>query len=340
MENSDSITETPDTPGARLRAAREAEGLTPREMSDRLNWLPAHVTAIEENRYEELRGAAFVRGYLRAYARAVSLDEDEIVAGYTSMFPGQEDVVQPVTTAPADNQKAGWSVVAGTVLAVLVIGWIWWQQQQAPDATQPAVIAKPETRAAEPEATESETTEPAVIEAEAAATEEVVSEPATPESVPMEVAGEPAAPQVTAVESDTAEAIASVAEPAMAEPEVESADEPQSPVEAPAVPQVDSVDEPAPEMDRGALVAARGHGEGPLEFSFSADCWLEVRDGEDQLIYANLHGAGDQISLDGEPPFRVLAGNASALSVSYRGESVEVVTRPGRDTARFSVGEQ
>jgi cytoskeleton protein RodZ len=76
-----------------------------------------------------------------------------------------------------------------------------------------------------------------------------------------------------------------------------------------------------------------------LEFSFSGDCWLEVRDGDGQLIYADLRRAGDRLALDGNPPFQVLAGNAAAVALSFRGEPVPVRTRPGRETARFTVGE-
>ena len=148
MESSDAVEPIQDTPGARLRAAREMAGLTPREMSDRLNWLPAHVTAIEENRFDELRGAAFIRGYLRAYARSVGLDEDEIVALYTAMFPPEDEPSEPVTATAVESQKAGWSVVFGTAVAVLVIGWIWWQQQQAPEVAapvdEPAVAVEPQ----------------------------------------------------------------------------------------------------------------------------------------------------------------------------------------------------
>jgi cytoskeleton protein RodZ len=80
-------------------------------------------------------------------------------------------------------------------------------------------------------------------------------------------------------------------------------------------------------------------GDARLEFSFTEDCWLEVRDGDNQLIYADLHGEGEVLVVEGKPPFQVLAGNAAALTLSYQGEPYPVQTRPGRDTARFTVGE-
>ena len=87
MENSEALDAPLETPGERLRQAREQAGISPREMADRLNWLPAHVGIIENNEFDSLRGPAFVRGYLRAYARALGLDEDEMVALYDAEEP-------------------------------------------------------------------------------------------------------------------------------------------------------------------------------------------------------------------------------------------------------------
>jgi cytoskeleton protein RodZ len=64
-----------------------------------------------------------------------------------------------------------------------------------------------------------------------------------------------------------------------------------------------------------------------------------VRDGGGTLIYADLRQAGDTVSLDGDAPFNVLAGNAAAVKLRYRGEPFPVRARPGRDLARFTVGE-
>ena len=75
-------------------------------------------------------------------------------------------------------------------------------------------------------------------------------------------------------------------------------------------------------------------------FEFSDDCWLEVRDASGTLIHADLERAGDTLRLDGEAPFDVLAGNAAAVKLSFLGESFPVRARPGRATARFTVGER
>lgn len=61
--------------GVRLKAAREAQGLSTRDVAQRLR-LDAHVIeALEADDLERLPARTFVRGYLRNYARLVGLDE-------------------------------------------------------------------------------------------------------------------------------------------------------------------------------------------------------------------------------------------------------------------------
>ena len=334
MESSDIPTAEAATPGQRLRDARESAGISPREMADRLNWLPAHVAAIEEDRYETLRSAAFVRGYLRAYAKAMALSADELVASFDAIIAdggdSQQEMVLP--TSPASNQKTGLSVILGTVIAVIVIAAIWWQAREVPappvartPATEPATAAatmaprtttSPAPEAALQPATDSDNApdiDAAVAETEAAA------EPGMMSSEAQSPAESPAAEELVAVATDVAEI---EREPGVAEPVVGDTEEQDPAVDGANSQDVVSVD--------SATV---------LQFEFDDDCWLEVRDASGALIYADLRRAGDSLGLDGEAPFDILAGNAAAVTLRYLGELFPVRTRPGRDTARFTVGE-
>ncbi len=308
MENSEATDEIEVTPGQRLREARESAGMSPREMADRLNWLPAHVGAIENDRYEELKGAAFIRGYLRAYARAVGLNEDDIVGLYAALQPEHEAATRANAAASSSvpSQNTGMAVVLGVAVAAVVIGAIWWKQQgadsAAPASPEPAKTsavaengaATPQPATAQREETDSSTDSfmPAAADSESLPAEQTDSERESIAAVAVEPSGQAVA--------DTGVEPVEVAAPAAA-----------------------------------SAVAS----DGALQFSFSGDCWLEVRDGEGQLIYADLRRAGDTLGLDGRPPFEILAGDAAAVSLSYLGEPVAMQTRPGRDTARFTVGE-
>ena len=75
-----------------------------------------------------------------------------------------------------------------------------------------------------------------------------------------------------------------------------------------------------------------------LQFTFSGDCWVEVLDGNNTLIYNNLRLGGDKLGVNGLPPFNILLGDAANVQLIYRGEDFAIPRRPGRNTARFNVG--
>ena len=90
----DNVTDSVITPGERLLAARAAAGLSLEEVAKTLHILPSNIRAIEENRFGDiLKGATFVRGYLRAYAALVKLDGEALVADYNSHYAPPEKKV-------------------------------------------------------------------------------------------------------------------------------------------------------------------------------------------------------------------------------------------------------
>ena len=354
MENSEIQLADAATPGQRLREARERAGISPREMADRLNWLPSYLTAIEEDRYESLRSPAFVRGYLRAYAGALRLDADGLVDSFDSLSGGTEqdkhEIVSPIS--PASNQKTGLSVVIGIVIAFAVVGLIWWQSASEP--ARESALAEPSDAATDSSPAES--------------TQAVTVRTADRDRASAEAEPGASAAGEAVLESNT------IAKLAPAEPvETERVEAERVEAERAALMDVDVGDSPgeAPE-DRSALdaevssvertadsqAAAGGRdadasvdavaGDAAadtdqdaavLQFAFTGDCWLEVRDAAGVLIYADLRSAGDTLALDGMPPFNILAGNAAAVTLRYRGDPFPVRARPGRAIARFNVGE-
>ncbi|ROS05168.1 cytoskeleton protein RodZ [Sinobacterium caligoides] len=75
-----------------------------------------------------------------------------------------------------------------------------------------------------------------------------------------------------------------------------------------------------------------------LQLDFNQDCWLEVRDGNGKRLYSGIKKSGQQLVLEGQPPFKLVIGIASAVSVRYMDETVEVVPTAGKKTAKLTVG--
>lgn len=70
------------TLGARLRTLREVEELSRQEVAEQSHVREEYVAALEEGRFDDLPAAVYVRGFLRAMARALSARPEQLVALY------------------------------------------------------------------------------------------------------------------------------------------------------------------------------------------------------------------------------------------------------------------
>ena len=72
-------------------------------------------------------------------------------------------------------------------------------------------------------------------------------------------------------------------------------------------------------------------GQDDLEFTFSDECWVQVKDGEGDVVYRDLNRAGDVMTVYGIAPFEVLLGKAPAVIMLFRGEPVSLGKLMTRD---------
>lgn len=92
-------------------------------MADRLNWMPSYIGAIEENRYEEMRGIAFVRGYLRTYGKMLGVPEQSLLFALDAMVLPEADSATDEPTDSADSlwKKPGVGIALGVGAALLLV---------------------------------------------------------------------------------------------------------------------------------------------------------------------------------------------------------------------------
>lgn len=63
-----------------------------------------------------------------------------------------------------------------------------------------------------------------------------------------------------------------------------------------------------------------------LDFLFSADCWVEILDGDNQKIYSSMQRANERLELTGKPPFRITLGYAPGVVLSYNSQIIPINT--------------
>ena len=71
--------------GERLRREREMRGVTLDEISESTKISRRHLESLEREDFDSLPGGIFNKGFVRAYARFLGLDEDQAVADYATV---------------------------------------------------------------------------------------------------------------------------------------------------------------------------------------------------------------------------------------------------------------
>ena len=73
--------------GAKLRATREARGITLREIADSTKISVRALEALERNDIARLPGGIFTRAFVRSYAAAVGFEPEQAIREFMAQFP-------------------------------------------------------------------------------------------------------------------------------------------------------------------------------------------------------------------------------------------------------------
>jgi cytoskeleton protein RodZ len=335
--------------GGRLVAAREAQGLTLPYVARVLRLSEATLQALESNRYEDLPEPIYVRGYLRAYAWLLKMDEKVLFAEYDRLVDTPEPVLTPTTKvrgqATAREPYIGGATGLIVVAMVVLLGSGWYSQlkHDVPAQSQTASLE------AEQPASPTSVLSPLQIDSQNLGPGLVVALPPAipPKSLASEAAEESfAADEPELRTGETAAAAVELALPLVSE----------SPVTANADAVVQrrdlgaTVEPVVPDLAIATLVSEHGRlakanfaptGEDVLVIKANDESWAEVVDANgNQLLYKLLR-PGMVRRLPGQAPFRVFLGNAPAVDLSLNQEQIDHTSfhRQNR-TAQFSVDDR
>lgn len=136
-----------ETAGHILCRAREAQGLTRAQIAELTKIPERHLLAIEENNFSALPARTYAVGFSRNYARALGVDEAEVVRLVRADLDGApiEPPVRPATFEPGDPARIPSSAFAwlAAILAigVVIAGFAFWHTYYAPAAELPPIVA-------------------------------------------------------------------------------------------------------------------------------------------------------------------------------------------------------
>jgi cytoskeleton protein RodZ len=142
--------------GENLRREREMRGVSLEEISAATRIGTRFLQALEADQWDQLPGGVFNRGFIRAVARYLGLDEDSLVAEYALEAKNRDElrgVAEPVEGPRTEWLK--WAVALAILAAIVVGAWFGYKQYgekiaallhkqtAASAATEPKPIAPP-----------------------------------------------------------------------------------------------------------------------------------------------------------------------------------------------------
>ncbi|WP_085695404.1 MULTISPECIES: RodZ family helix-turn-helix domain-containing protein [unclassified Pseudomonas] len=334
-------------PGETLRQARESNGWSLAEVALKLNLTVTSLSNLEAGAFDKLPGHTFARGYIRAYAKLLGMDQAVLVQQF-DQSTGTDSQGSNVHSLGRIEEPVRVSHTILRIVSLLLLiaviggGFVWWQDQTSL-RTKDLIGLAPEH--VEVEGADGTTQIHPIDEPEDQAVEEGQAEASAPLALPQgEIAAE------TAAEATGTEAAAAQTAPAAPAPTATPAAPVHTPAPvvaapapvAPAAPAPAVVAPAAPVVQAPAPVAAPAApvaGQGQVQVQFTADCWTQVTDGSGKVLFSGLKRKGDSLSVAGKPPFAVRLGYARGAQVSYNGQAVDVAPFTSGETARLKLGQ-
>jgi cytoskeleton protein RodZ len=136
--------------GTRLRAAREARGLTTLQAAEKLHVDPRILEALEAENFSALGATVYVRGHLRRYAELIGESPTELAALYSDAAQtAGPDLTRIPHRAPAGHSPRLVALALLVLVAVAIAGVLWWlltlptAKPRPVSAEQPLPLAQP-----------------------------------------------------------------------------------------------------------------------------------------------------------------------------------------------------
>jgi cytoskeleton protein RodZ len=308
------------TAGQMLRAAREARGMHLAQLSVNLKVSVRQLEALEADRYEVFKGAAFMRALAQSVSRQLGIDPKPVLQALPkgdapkALEPAALQASPPTVVSSARPwfrigvPRQVLALALPMLLALVVL--IWWPmgRQEAPRLP----VAEEAPQSAVPMGQASDPVEIAIPV--------VPAQVAVPASVaqPM-VAPQPVAQPVAQQAASAAVIVRPAAVPVVLPAPVASAA-----LAAPA----------AAASQKERAVAST---ESSLVIKASANVWVSVRDKQGQMALRRQVKAGETIKLDVAAPVFVYAGRAEATALTWRGQPVDLAPHTQNNEVRLLI---
>lgn len=292
--------------GDRLRKAREEQFKTREDIARELHVRTEYVQALEEEDYDRLPEVIYARGYVRNYARLVGLPPDELLAQLHYVGTETPQVLPRTSSVDDIHQGDGWVrwLTYLLVLAVVGLGVFWAYDQFLAERS----------------------------------TLDLGDSEVAPGGMDRAETG-----PVTDLAVVSAERLERLRQGDQVDPPPDSAEIPEPLLmEPPGAPEEGGVTEASlaggNDAEPVAVSTTLPEGHAELAASFDERSWVEIYDADgERLLYDSL-SEGDDFSVTGEPPFRVVLGNPAGARIELNGTPYDMSHVDPTGVARLQIG--
>lgn len=313
----DIVVEQSLPPGQQLAAERKKQGLTEREVADQLKITLSKLSAIEQDQYDKFPAQIYLKGYLKNYARLLRLSEQQICDSYQEHCgETTTDTEWAPTLEPTSEFQIGKSWFVALVAAIIIILFF--------------IISSLSSSPS------NEITDEAAAIFESSDLNSVLSSPddtalkdqQTISDVLVDSGVQDIEPTTSLVES-----IEKIELTQSDEASIEPVEILASKITAAELMSLTElkVEQEVPVIEVVSLSDV-------LNFQFTSQCWIEVRDNNGSLLYSGLENPGSQRQIEGDGPFKVVIGNVSGTVLSLNGESIALQAPANGRALRLQVG--
>ncbi|MCK1790792.1 helix-turn-helix domain-containing protein, partial [Pseudomonas violetae] len=133
-------------PGETLRQARETNGWSLAEVALKLNLTVNALTNLEAGAFDKLPGHTFARGYIRAYAKLLGMDQTVLVQQF-DQSTGTDSQGSNVHSLGRIEEPVRVSHTILRIVSLLLLvaviggGFVWWQDQTSQRAKDLAILS-------------------------------------------------------------------------------------------------------------------------------------------------------------------------------------------------------
>ena len=317
-------------PGPVLKAARLEKGFSVEYIASQIHLKSGLITALEEDKYDPSISMTFIKGYLKLYARQVGVSEAQVLDGLDNLNmhkkePAKLQSFSRRVAHQANDDKL--MMVTYLILAVVVaLVVVWWFQQSDNDKV---------------DTLETPTVQTSPLDSDNVNNTQAQNQDLFSDTIGENLANETAngsasstlqpslenSSEVNTQESvnDSAAKVESIAQnKALADKvqNIESTITEQTEVQTTETTNIENIDQ-----------------EGLVEivFQFADDCWVSVVDATGETIAVGVKMSGRVMNVSGKPPFEVILGAPSEVSIRYAGEDIDMSFLTPNSTAKFTL---